>query len=328
LGTPRLEAVWPERRPKKRAWCPTRDYYPRMSDAARPNSPQFAFLTPRSLPKPSTLAGRVAVLDIAFAAEGGGSSFEGITLPFIRGLGPRLAAWVDHHDHERHVDFADDPRFILSTKAEHGACPEMVTPEVVANAGPVDTVAVHLDLDGLYSGAKWALGGIEPYEGADADARAVDTRRGEPGPIATRIDRALRARFRDKNLKHRIVQYLIARTRAPHHWEEIEAAARSIDPLLDGARRLADQYRVDGRVAYVRVTGGAPYDKTELLLLGQQRAEIAVVHDAGSLSIAADFESGLDFVRLFQLGGGMPTRVSIPESRLEEVMDKLGAKRA
>ena len=106
---------------------------------------------------------------------------------------------------------------------------------------------MHLDLDGLYSGAKWVLGGVEPYAGADADARAVDTRRGEPGPIASRIDRALRARFRDENLKHRIIQYLVARTRAPLHWEEIEAAAREIDPLLDQSRRLAERYRVRRR---------------------------------------------------------------------------------
>lgn len=284
---------------------------------------QFTFLTPRNLPRAETLAGRVAVLDIAFASEGGGSSFEGITLPFINGLGSRLAAWVDHHDHERHADYAGDPRFVLSTKAEHGACPEMVTPEVVAHAGPVDTVAVHLDLDGLYAGAKWALAGEEPYPGSDADARAVDTRRGTVGPIAERIDRALRARFRDTNLKHRVVQYLIARTKAPHHWEEIEKAARMIDPLLDEARRIAERYKVEGNVAYVEARPQAPYDKTELLLLGQQRAAVAVVRDAGSLSIAADFESGLDFVRLFDLGGGMPTRVSIPESRLEEVMRKL-----
>jgi hypothetical protein len=283
----------------------------------------FAFLTPRALPKPDTLAGRVAVLDIAFAADIGGSSFDKITLPFIRGLGSRLAAWVDHHDHERHVDYAGDPRFVLATKAQHGACPEMVTPAVVAAAGPVDTIAMHVDLDGLYSGAKWLLGGEEPYPGADADARAVDTRRGEPGPIATRIDRALRAQFRDTNLKHRIIAYLRARTRAPHHWEEIEAAARLIDPLLDEAKRQAARYRVDGQVAYVKPHGGGAYDKTELLLLGQERAAVAVVHDAGSLSIAADFESGLDFVKMLDLGGGMPTRVSVPESRLEEVMQKL-----
>ena len=146
--------------------------------------PRFAYLTPRTLPPASRLEGRVAVLDVAFASEGGGASFTKTTLPFIQGLGSRLAAWVDHHDHDRHVDYADDPRFILTTKAEHGACPEMVTPEVVRAAGPVDTVAMHLDLDGLFSGAKWVLGGVEPYPGADDDARAVDTRRGEPGPIA------------------------------------------------------------------------------------------------------------------------------------------------
>jgi hypothetical protein len=286
-------------------------------------SATFTYLTPRNLPRPETLEGRVAVLDIAFAAEGGGSSFDKVTLPFINGLGSRLAAWVDHHDHERHVDFARDRRFVLSTKAEHGACPEMVTPEIVERAGPVDTLAVHLDLDGLYAGAKWALGGVEPYPGADDDARAVDTRRGEPGLIARRIDRALRARFRDTNLKHRVVQYLIARTKAPHHWEEIERAAQLIDPLLDEARRIAERYRVDGEVAYVEARAGAPYDKTELLLLGQQKARVAVVRDSGSLSIAADFDSGLDFVKMFELGGGMPTRVSVPESRLDEVLRKL-----
>ena len=287
--------------------------------------PVFAYLTPRTLPPAEKLVGRVAVLDIAFASEGGGSSFEKTTLPFIRGLGSRLAAWVDHHDHDRHVDYAGDPRFVLATKAQHGACPEMVTPEVVKAAGPVDTVAVHLDLDGLYSGAKWVLGGVEPYPGADADARAVDTRRGVPGPIGSRIDRALRAHFRNENLKHRVIQYLVARTKAPLHWEEIERAAREIDPLLDQSRRLAERYRVSNGVAFVVVGGGPPYDKTELLLLGQERAPIAVVHDSGALTIAADFESGFDFVKLLHLGGGMPTRVTVPEARLDEVMTKLAA---
>jgi hypothetical protein len=286
--------------------------------------PRFAFLTPRTLPPADKLAGRVAVLDVAFASDVGGVSFDKTTLPFIKGLGSRLAAWVDHHDHERHRDYAGDPRFVLSTKAEHGACPEMVTPEVVRAAGPVDTVAMHLDLDGLYSGAKWVLGGVEPYEGADADARAVDTRRGEPGPIATRIDRALRARFRDETLKNQVMQYLVARTKAPVLWEEIEAAAREIDTRLDESRRLAQRYRVDGGIAYVEA-GGRPYDKTELLLLGQERAPVAVVRDSGSLTIAADFESGFDFVRLFALGGGMPTRVTVPEARHAEVLEKLAA---
>jgi hypothetical protein len=294
-----------------------------MTDAHQLAALRFAFVTPRALPKAESLAGRVVVLDIAFAAETGKTSFVTVTLPFIQALGSRLAAWVDHHDHERHVDFAGDPRFVLASKAEHGACPEMVTPELVARIGPADTIAVHVDLDGLYAGAKWVLGGIEPYEGADTDARAIDTRRGRPGPIAQRIDRALRARFRDENLKHRILQYLIARTQSPHHFQEIDAAARLLDPLLEQAQRLAEQYSVAGDVAYVEVKSGAPYDKTELLLLGQQRALIAVVRDAGSLAIAADFESGLDFVKLFNLGGGMPTRVSIPEARRDEALAKL-----
>ncbi len=288
--------------------------------------PRFRFLTPRTLPPAAQLDGRVAVLDIAFASEGGGSSFEKVTLRFIRGLGSRLAAWVDHHDHERHVDYVDDPRFVLSTKAEHGACPEMVTPEVVAAAGPVDTVAVHLDLDGLYAGAKWVRAGIEPYEGADADARAVDTRRGTPGPIAQRIDRALRARFRDESLKHLVVQFLAAgadRRRSAVYWDEIEAAAREIDPLLEGSRRLAGGYQIRDGVAFVDIAGARGFDKTELLLLGQERAAVSVIRDSGALTIAADFESGLDFVKMFDLGGGMPTRVTVPDARLTEVMEKL-----
>jgi len=286
--------------------------------------PRFAFLTPRTLPPASKLEGRVAVLDVAFASEGGGASFEKTTLPFIKGLGARLAAWVDHHDHDRHVDYKDDPRFVLTTKAQHGACPELVTPEVVRAAGPVDTVAMHLDLDGIYSGAKWVLGGVEPYEGADADARAVDTRRGEPGPIATRIDRALRARFRDETLKIRVIQLLLAHGKEPVLWQEIEEAAREIDPLLDESKRLAEGYQMVDGVAYVEA-GGRPYDKTELLLIGQERSPIAVVRDSGSLANAADFESGLDFVKMFELGGGMPTRVTIPEARRTEIMAKLAA---
>jgi hypothetical protein len=285
-------------------------------------------LTPRTLPPATQLAGRVAVLDIAFASEGGGSSFEKVTLPFIRGLGSRLAAWVDHHDHDRHVDYAGDPRFVLATKAQHGACPEMVTPEVVATAGPVDTVAVHLDLDGLYSGAKWVRDGVEPYEGADADARAVDTRRGTPGPIAERIDRALRARFRDESLKHLVVQFLASgadRRRSAVHWNEIEAAAREIDPLLDLSRRLAEGYQIRDGVAYLDVAGARGFDKTELLLLGQERAPVSVIRDSGALTIAADFDSGLDFVKMFSLGGGMPTRVTVPDGRFTEVMGKLAA---
>jgi hypothetical protein len=297
-----------------------------VSDPGSRSLPQFRFLTPRTLPPASSIAGRVAVLDIAFASEGGGSSFEKVTLPFIQGLGGRLAAWVDHHDHERHADYAGDPRFVLSTKAEHGACPELVTPAVVAAAGPVDTLAVHLDLDGIYSGAKWVLGGIEPYVGADDDARAIDTRRGQPGPLAERIDRALRARFRDETLKHQVIRFLVGGAdpkKQATFWEAIDVAAREIDPLLDEARRLANRYELRDGVAFVDASGAGKYDKTELLLIGQDRAPVSVIRDSGSLTIAADYASGFDFVKMFALGGGMPTRVTVPAARWDEVFDKL-----
>src|SRR5690349_4801721 len=105
-----------------------------------PTLPHLAFASPRVLPRATSLTGRVVVLDIAFAATvGSTTSFETNTAPFLEGLGDRLAAWVDHHDHERHAEFRGDPRFHLATKAEHGACPEMVTPELVRQTGPIDT---------------------------------------------------------------------------------------------------------------------------------------------------------------------------------------------
>ena len=123
--------------------------------------PELAFATPRKLPKATELRGRVVVLDVAFASEASGGGFEKITKPLIDGLGARLAAWVDHHDHARHVDYAGDARFVLATKAQHGACPEMVTPEVVSRAGAVETIVCHTDFDGLASAAKWMRGGVE-----------------------------------------------------------------------------------------------------------------------------------------------------------------------
>ena len=76
-------------------------------------------------------------------------------------------------------------------------------------------------------------------------------------------------------------------------------------------------------MAYVDVGDARGFDKTELLLLGQERAAVSVVRDSGSLTIAADYVSGLNFVEMLGLGGGMPTRVTVPDARLAEVMGKL-----
>jgi hypothetical protein len=293
---------------------------------ARPSArrPKVAFGSPRQLPRARELAGRVVVLDIAFAATSMGTSFERITGRLITELGDRLAAWVDHHDHELHDRYRSDPRFVLATKAQHGACPEMVTPELVARVGDVDTILCHLDLDGLYAASKWLRGGKEPYDGADADARAIDTRTGSPGPIADLIDRALRAHFRDAPLKHRIVDFLVGGARDTGLRAVIEQAARDYETILASTRELCARFELRGRVALVDARGAqGPIDKTELLLAGQAIAPIAIVRDAGTITIAAGFDSGYDFLALLGLEGGMPTRVSLPESRLEEVLERV-----
>lgn len=287
---------------------------------------ELAFATPRKLPKASQLKGRVVVLDIAFAGTESGGGFEKVTLPFIAGLGDRLRAWVDHHDHEAHARFADDPRFVLTTKAEHGACPEMVTPELVERVGPVETIVCHTDFDGLASAAKWLRQGVEPYPGCDADAWAIDTRLGQPGKVAERIDRALRARPRDAGLFGVVVRHLTTGLTDSSLWQPIDAAAAELEPIEQETRRLAQRYlRLPPGVAFVDVTrGSGKFDKTLLLLLGQEREPVSVVVDRDNVSVAARFDSGFNFLHLFGLQGGMPTRVSLPRARTEDVLLALG----
>ena len=281
------------------------------------SEPELVFASPRKLPRANKLRGRVVVLDIAFAASGIGKGFRKTTGKFITQLGDRLVRWVDHHDHERHVDFKDDRRFVLHTKAEHGACPEIITPEMVHESGPVDTILAHFDLDGLYAAAKWMLGGVEPYPGADDDARAVDTRIGEPSPRAQLIDKALRVHYADPVLKIRIVRWLTRGMKPGIELDTIKEAAADFDRKAASARALAERYEIKGDVAVVEVPPDeSDFDKTELLLLGQKRATVAVVVDGINVSIAAPFNSGLNFVELLELGGGMPTRVSVPRKRL------------
>lgn len=288
----------------------------------------LAFATPRKLPKPRDLQGRVAVLDIAFASEAGSSGFEKVTLPFINGLGARLAAWVDHHDSAHHARFATDARFVLRTKAEHGACPEMITPARVEAAGRVDTIVCHTDFDGLASAAKWMRGGIEPYEGADADARAIDTRLGAPSDVGARMDRALRARPRDQALFGLLVRHLAQGLQDTHLWKDIDAAGAELVPLEHEARRVAARFRKLGDDVVIVDAGAeaisrSAYDKTLLLLLGQERAKVAVVVDGDSATFAARFDSGVNFLSLFGISGGMPTVVSIQRDRLRDALAAL-----
>jgi hypothetical protein len=297
--------------------------------------PELAFATPRKLPRPSELRGRVVVLDVAFASEASGGGFDKLTKPLIEGLGSRLAAWVDHHDHVLHPKYAVDPRFVLATKKQHGACPEMVTPELVAKVGQVDTIVCHTDFDGLCSAAKWMRGGIEPYPGADDDARAIDTRIGKASAVGVRIDRAIRARPRDNALFGLIVRHLVSGLSDPSLWQPIDAAAAELAALEVETRRIAERFvllELSGEAgprtaAYVDATGShARYDKTLLLLTGQDRADIAIVLDRDTLTLAAPFESGVSFLKILGLSGGMPTLVSVPKARFIDAMRQLGAR--
>jgi len=294
---------------------------------------ELAFATPRKLPRAAELRGRVVVLDVAFASEASGGGFEKLTKPFIDALGSRLAAWVDHHDHLVHAKYKDDPRFVLATKAEHGACPEMVTAEIVARAGAVDTIVCHVDFDGLCSAAKWMRGGKEPYVGADDDARAIDTRIGTPSAVAERIDRAIRGSPRDIALLGVIVRHLASGLSDASLWTPIDEAGGKLAALETEARKAAERYRrfdLSGvakakTLAFVDATAShGRYDKTLLLLLGQKRADTAVVLDRDTVTLAAPFDSGINFLALLGLSGGMPTLVSIPKSGMVEALRRLG----
>jgi hypothetical protein len=287
---------------------------------------ELAFASPRKLPRAREVKGRVAVVDIAFASEASGGGFEKITKPFIDGLGSRLVAWVDHHDSKEHARYAADPRFLLATKAQHGACPEMVTPEVVTRFGDVDSIVCHTDFDGLVSAAKWIRKGIECYPGCDADAYAIDTRIGKPSSIADRFDRALRVRYRDLGLLGLMVRHLSTGLADASLWAPIDEAVREFDQLDTDTRRLADAYvRLRPGVAVVDCSERrTSVDKTLLLLLGQERERVAVVVDRDTITMAAAFDSGIDFLKLMGLSGGMPTRVSVPRKQLQDVWKALG----
>lgn len=232
--------------------------------------------------------------------------------------------WVDHHDHDMHVHYGDDSRFLLATKAQHGACPEMITPDLVSRAGKVDTIMCHIDFDGLCSAAKWIRGGEEPYVGADDDARAIDTRIGKASNLGQVIDRALRARPRDDALKGLIVRFLAQGATDPGLRKTIDQAAAQLRAIEDESRRLAQGYVFHGDVLVVDATQRlGRYDKTLLLLLGQERAPISVVHDESSVTVAARFDSGINLLKILGISGGMPTRVSVAPKKLEATVDAL-----
>ncbi len=294
-----------------------------MQDRINSFDVELIFATPRKLPRAQNLQGRVVVLDIAFAS---GKGFAKISAPFIHDLDERLAAWVDHHDHEQHETFRGDNRFILSTKAEHGACPEMIDAALIERIGKIDTIVCHTDFDGLASAAKWLRKGIQPYPQCDADARCIDTRLGKASAVGVMMDRALRARPRDNALFGIVVRHLASGLQDKALWPTIKQAAHELKTIEAETRKLALGYvRLPQGVAVVDISDRrAQIDKTMLLLLGQEREKIAMLVDRDTLNLAAPFDSGINLLGILGLSGGMPTRVSVPRKRLPKVCEALG----
>ncbi len=288
------------------------------------------------------LEGKVVVLDVAFCADTPRSTYVTTTLPFIQALGERLVFWIDHHEHERHAEFANDPRFILASRKEHLAVPEMITPGLVAQVGQVDTIVAHGDFDGVMAAAKWLLGGEEPYSGADADARAADSRIGTLSPLGQMIDYALKLDLTDDAFRHTLLRYLLSRCQDKEAEAEIRQRAEAYKSIAERTAYWAQRYVVEGADLPPRAGGlrralaivdireeTERIDLTELLLAGQRLAKVAIVRNRNlktgepQITIAAATDSGYNFVKLFGLKGGMPTRVTLPEERFWEAIAKL-----
>src|SRR5438105_4903563 len=266
---------------------------------------------PGNLPPPPD--GRVAVLDLAFA---GGENFEKITLPFLDAMGDHLAIWIDHHEHP--VGWSrvrDDPRFLLVPNRDAHACPELVTPEVVARAGKVDAIVAHADLDGLLSAVKFLRGGTPPWPEADEDARAVDS----PGRghvlssfgqlLVDALDEAagtLRSKGRE-SLRQELVEGL---ARAPEPLppklrKKLQDLQRAHAETLAPAEELAASAREEARgVLVVRVPKdlGRPVKKALLSRL-EERAPVGVVVEGRAVTVAT-FREDVDLAQVDELTAG------------------------
>jgi hypothetical protein len=248
---------------------------------------------------------------VAFAA---GDNFEKSTLPFLQGLGDRLAIWIDHHEHPLGWSrFRDDPRFVLVPNRVAHACPELVTPEVVRKAGPVDVVVAHADLDGLLSAVKFLRGGTPPWPEADEDARAADS----PGRghayspraklLSDALDQAaaeLRTAQREA-LRQQIVLALVGGEIPPELQRRLEELARAQGQALAPVEELAAQAREEVRgVLVARVPKALPRAvKKALLSRLEERAPIGVVVEGRAIT-AATFREGIDLARCDELGAG------------------------
>jgi hypothetical protein len=255
--------------------------------------------------------GRVAVVDVAFA---GADNYERSTVPFIEALGDRLAVWIDHHEHPLGWSrVRDDPRFVLVPNQLAHACPELVTPEVVARAGAVDVVVAHADFDGLISAVKFLRKGIAPWPEADEDARAADS----PGRGHALSERAsvlsdaldyaaseLKTAQRE-SLRQEIVEGLVQGELPQSLQSRLAELARKQQRALEPVEKLAAAAREEASgVLVARVPKALPRPvKKALLSRLEARAPIGVVVEGRAVTVAT-FRDGLDLALCDELPAG------------------------
>ncbi len=264
---------------------------------------------PGNLPAPPA-EGRVAVVDVAFAGSG---NFEKSTVPFLEALGDRLAIWIDHHEHPLGwARYRDDPRFVLVPNRVAHACPELVTPELVRKAGPVDAVVAHADFDGLLSAVKFLRGGVAPWPEADEDARAADS----PGRghafsqrarrLAAALDHAqseLRTAQRE-TLRQQLVTALVSGAMPDQLQRRIEELARAHEETLAPVEALASIAREGAPgVLVTRVDKALRPVKKALLSLLEERAPVGVVVEGRAVT-AATFRDDIDLSLCDELPAG------------------------
>lgn len=272
------------------------------------NRPKLQFVSsPKQLPPPP-LTGRVVTLDLAFAA---GDWFERSTRPFILELGMRLARWIDHHPHPAWDEYEGDPRFLLVDKQQAPACPQLVTPELVAEIGPVEHLIAHADFDGMLSAAKFLRGGTEPYAGADEDGRAIDAP-GQGYVCSARGMRLARAMERSGDAhRSKHGDFAIQMAHALVEGTEPAALAATIDKYAAQAQERQEELRIllddavrdHPSILLLRLPRTvSASDKKNLLRELEESATLALIEEPAALT-AATYDARLKLTQVSGLHG-------------------------
>jgi hypothetical protein len=140
------------------------------------------------------------------------------------------------------------------------------------------------------------------------------------------MDQALRGRQRDDGLKGLIVRFLATGATDAALYKLIAEAAEEVRVMEEQSRELAKRYEVENDIAVCDARNSrVHYDKTVLLLIGQERARVSVVHDDTTVTAAARFDSGINLLEILNVDGGMPTRVSLPANQTATALTKITA---